>query len=201
MDARPVAAQQYLGQHGRASLVLDRCRFLFRAGQFAEAIARIDPQAGQAYRAEAAAYAKDILAAAEKSLVLSPVIRVRDGTYRSFLPPAPYMRGPASRYMPTSFGDPAHTPGLYADAIRGGVHFINRSRLLGPEDPRAARHDRRVGGPAAVRALQALAMRTQGYDPEKHWFSHAGWYYQCGIERTANVHLQWDDRPSFLRSC
>ncbi len=171
----------------------------FALGQFAEAIARIDPQAGQAYRAEAAAYAKDILAAAEKSLVLSPVIRVRDGTYRSFLPPAPYMRGPASRYMPTSFGDPAHTPGLYADAIRGGVHFINRSRLLGPEDPRAqgiidvledrllSEHDR-------------LAIRTKGYGPEKHWFSHAGWYYQCGIERTADVHLQWDDVPNFLRS-
>ena len=171
----------------------------FALGQFAEAIARIDPQAGQAYRAEAAAYAKDILAAAEKSLVLSPVIRVRDGTYRSFLPPAPYMRGPASRYMPTSFGNPAHTPGLYADAIRGGVHFINRSRLLGPEDPRAqgiidvledrllSEHDR-------------LAIRTKGYGPEKHWFSHAGWYYQCGIERTADVHLQWDDVPNFLRS-
>jgi len=43
-------------------------------------------------------------------------------------------------------------------------------------------------------------MRTASYDPEKHWFSHAGWYYQCGIERTANVHLQWDDVPNFLRS-
>jgi hypothetical protein len=45
-----------------------------------------------------------------------------------------------------------------------------------------------------------LPMRTPGYHPEKHWFSHAGWYYQCGIERTANVHLQWDDVPNFLRS-
>jgi hypothetical protein len=45
-----------------------------------------------------------------------------------------------------------------------------------------------------------LPMRTPAYDPEQHWFSHAGWYYQCGIERTANVHLQWDDVPNFLRS-
>src|SRR5208337_1336962 len=28
----------------------------------------------------------------------------------------------------------------------------------------------------------------------------AGWYYQCGIERTPNIHLQWDDVPNFLRS-
>ena len=26
-----------------------------------------------------------------------------------------------------------------------------------------------------------LPMRTVGYRPDEHWFSHAGWYYQCGI--------------------
>ncbi|MGD0898266.1 MAG: hypothetical protein ABR915_10560, partial [Thermoguttaceae bacterium] len=170
----------------------------FALRQYAEAIAEIDPQGGQTYRAEAEAYVKDLLAAVEKSLVLSPVIRVRDGTYRSFLPPAPYIRGPASRHMPTHFGGD-HTPGLYADAIRGGVHFINRSRLLGQDDP----HVQGIVDVLEDRLLLEhfhLPERTKGYDPEKDWFSGAGWFYQCGIERTPDVHLQWDDVPNFLRS-
>ena len=170
----------------------------FALNRYAQVIGEIDPRAARKYLAEAEAYGKEILAAAEKSFVLSPVIRVRDGTYRSFLPPAPYIRGPASRWMPTDFGGD-HTPGLYADAIRGGVHFINRSRLLGPDDPRAqgmidVLEDR------LLLEHHRLPMRTKGYDPEKDWFGGAGWYYQCGIERTPNVHLQWDDVPNFLRS-
>lgn len=62
---------------------------------YAEVIAELDADAGKKYAAEAQAYAEDILAAVERSFVLSPVIRVRDGTYRSFLPPSPYIRGPA----------------------------------------------------------------------------------------------------------
>ncbi|MBL7223938.1 MAG: hypothetical protein ISS72_08795 [Candidatus Brocadiae bacterium] len=171
----------------------------FGLSRFAEAIADLDPELGKKYAAEAQAYARDVLAAVEKSFVLSPVIRVRDGTYRSFLPPTPYIRGPASRCMPTSFGSPEHTPGLYPDAIRGGVHLINLSGLLPPTDPRA----QGVIDVLEDRLLlehHRLPMRTRGYDPETHWFGHAGWYYQCGIERTANVHLQWDDVPNFLRS-
>lgn len=167
--------------------------------RYAEAVGDLDADAGRKYVAEATAYAKDILAAVEKSFALSPVIRVRDGTYRSFLPPTPYMRGPASRIMPTSFGSPEHTPGLYPDVIRGGVHLINMSGLLAATDPRAqglvdVLEDR------LLLEHHRLPMRTPGYNTEKHWFSHAGWYYQCGIERTANVHLQWDDVPNFLRS-
>jgi hypothetical protein len=42
--------------------------------------------------------------------------------------------------------------------------------------------------------------RTTGYDPEKHWFSHASWQYQCGLERHANIHLAADDASNFIRS-
>ncbi|HPD16468.1 MAG TPA: hypothetical protein PLE19_16055 [Planctomycetota bacterium] len=173
--------------------------YWFGLRRYAEAIADLDPELGSKYAAEADAYARDILAAVDKSFTLSPVVRVRDGTYRSFLPPTPYMRGPASRCIPTSFGPAEHTPGLYPDAIRGGVHLINLSGLLPASDPRAqglvdVLEDR------LLLEHHRLPMRTPGYDPEKHWFSHAGWYYQCGIERTANVHLQWDDAPNFLRS-
>ncbi|MBM4041720.1 MAG: hypothetical protein FJ290_24745 [Planctomycetes bacterium] len=173
--------------------------YWFGLSRYAEAIADLDPELAKRYEAEAQAYGKDIWAAVDKSFLLSPVIRVRDGTYRSFLPPTPYMRGPASRCIPTSFGSPDHTPGLYPDAIRGGVHLINLSGFLLHVHPRAqglvdVLEDR------LLLEHHRLPMRTPGYDPEKHWFAHAGWYYQCGIERTANVHLQWDDVPNFLRS-
>ena len=42
--------------------------------------------------------------------------------------------------------------------------------------------------------------RTSGYDPGKDWFSHAGWHYQCGFERTSLVYLEADDIPNFIRS-
>lgn len=166
---------------------------------FAEVIASIDPEASRKYLSEAEDYRKCILASAEKSFTLSPVIRTRDGTYHSFLPPAPYLRGPASRSTPASFGGQEHTPGLYVDAIRGGAHLINVSQLL-------PRGDARAQGMVDVledRLLlehHRLPMRTEGYDPERDWFGGAGWYYQCGIERNPDIHLQWDDVPCFLRS-
>jgi hypothetical protein len=79
------------------------------------------------------------------------------------------------------------------------VHLINMSGLLPATDSRA----QGVMDVLEDRLLlehHRLPMRTPAYDPEQHWLSHAGWYYQCGIERTANVHLQWDDVPNFLRS-
>jgi len=173
--------------------------YYFGLGCFAEVIAALDPEAGRKYRSEAQDYARCILAAADKSFVLSPVIRARDGAYRSFLPPAPYLRGPASRCTVASFGSLDHTPGLYADAVRGGVHLINLSHLLSPADPRAqglvdVLEDR------LLLEHHRLPMRTKDYLPSRDWFAGAGWYYQCGLERTPGVHLQWDDAPNFLRS-
>jgi hypothetical protein len=45
-----------------------------------------------------------------------------------------------------------------------------------------------------------LPRRTPGYEIERDWFAHAGWQYQGGLERTANMHLAADDVPVFLRS-
>ena len=67
-------------------------------------------------------------------------------------------------------------------------------------------HDRRVQGHLDVLEDRLLLEntkvneRTQGYDPERDWFSHASWQYQCGLERHANIHLAADDVPNFLRS-
>ena len=167
--------------------------------RYAEGIAELDPAAAAKFLAEAEEYARDIRAAIDTSLALSPVVRVRDGTYRSFLPAAPYIRGPSSRSLPKASCDPGHTPGLYADVVTGGLHCLHPSGLLPKEDSRAqgmmdVMEDR------LLLEHHRLRVRTPGYDPDTQWFDHAGWYYQCGIERTADIHLLWDDIPSFLRS-
>ena len=45
-----------------------------------------------------------------------------------------------------------------------------------------------------------LYLRFPDYDPEKDWFSRSGWYYQPYAERTATIHLRWDDPACFLRT-
>jgi hypothetical protein len=167
--------------------------------RFAQVIADIDPKSSARLLAEAREYAKDILAAVERSLILSPVIRVRDGAYRSFIPPAPYIRGPASRSMPAHFGPTGHVPALYADTVRGGQSLVDFPGLVSLADPRVQGYLDVLEDRLLLEHAR-LPHRTKDYDPEKHWFSHAGWYYQCGLERTANIHIRSDDVPVFLRS-
>ena len=203
MDQRPAAAAQYLGQPVWRSWYESNASFCLAVMRHAEVIAAIDSVAARKFAKEADEFRNDLVTAVERSLTLSPVIRVRDGTYHSFLPPAPYMRGPASRFMPANFGAQAfgmsmHTPGLYADAIRGGQH-IGEFGILPPNDPRMQGYldvleDRMLS------ENFKLGVRFKDYDPQKDWFSRSGWYYQCGLERTANIHLQFDDPACFLRT-
>jgi hypothetical protein len=164
----------------------------------AELLTLIDPDEGTRMAAEAEAYRKDLLAAIDRSITLTPVVQVRDGTYRSFIPFAPYVRG----FAAGAWGwrrCQGHVGAIYWDTVQSADPLISPSGLLSP-------HDRRVQGHLDVledRLLlenPKLGDRTKGYDPEKHWFAHASWQYQCGLERHANIHLAADDAPNFLRS-
>ena len=61
--------------------------------RFAQVLAQIDAAEGARLAAEAEAYRNDLKAAVERSIALTPVTLVRDGTYRSFIPFACYVRG------------------------------------------------------------------------------------------------------------
>ena len=131
---------------------------------------------------------------------MSPVAPVRDGTYRSFIPFACYVRGFASgAWSWRRPGSGVHVGGLYWDTIQSAEPLVSPAAILSPDD-------RRVQGTLDVledRLLlenPKLAQRTPGYDPERDWFAHAGWQYQPGLERHANIHLAADDPPNFLRS-
>ncbi|MGB2820910.1 MAG: hypothetical protein WBF17_08015, partial [Phycisphaerae bacterium] len=166
--------------------------------RFAEILTRIDPDDGHRLAAEAESYREDLVAAVERSIVLSPVTPVRDGTYRSFIPFAPYVRG----FAAGAWGwrrCQGHVGAIYWDTVQSADPLLSPARLLSPEDVRVQGH-LDVLEDRLLLENPKVHQRTGGYDPQKHWFSHASWQYQCGLERHANIHLAADDVPNFLRS-
>jgi hypothetical protein len=165
--------------------------------RMAELLERIDPAEGARMAAEAEAYRKDLMAAVERSITLTPVVPVRDGTYRSFIPFAPYVRGFAAGAWGSKRCQ-GHVGAIYWDTVQSADPLISPAGLLSPLDPR-------VQGHLDVLEDRLLLENTKvsgqpGFDPEKDWFSRASWQYQCGLERHANIHLEADDAPNFIRS-
>ena len=166
--------------------------------RMATLLARIDPAEGARLDAEAEAYRKDLVAAIDRSIALTPVVAVRDGTYHSFIPFAPYVRG----FAAGTWGwrrCQGHVGAIYWDTVQSADPLVSPAGLLRPDDPRVQGHldvleDRLLLENTKVNT------RTPGYDPERDWFGHASWQYQCGLERHANIHLAADDAPGFLRS-
>jgi hypothetical protein len=163
-----------------------------------EMLAPIDPAESRRMAEAAAAYRRDLLAAAERSFALMPVTRVGDGTHRSFLTFSPYVRGFAS----TAWGWKrchGHVGAIYWDTVQSATPLFSPAGLLPLSDPRVQGHldvleDRLLLENSKVRNRKA------DFDAERDWFAHASFQYQCGLERHANLHLDADDIPCFLRS-
>jgi hypothetical protein len=164
----------------------------------AEMLAQIDPPEGARLDAEAEAYRRDLIAAIDRSITLTPVVPVRDGTYHSFIPFAPYVRG----FAAGAWGwrrCQGHVGAIYWDTVQSADPLVSPAGLLSPSDPRVQGH-LDVLEDRLLLENEKVAARTPGFDPEKDWFAHASWQYQCGLERHANIHLAANDAPNFLRS-
>jgi hypothetical protein len=160
--------------------------------------AQIDPPEGARLDAEAEAYRRDLIAAIDRSIALTPVVPVRDGTYHSFIPFAPYVRG----FAAGAWGwrrCQGHVGAIYWDTVQSADPLVSPAGLLSPSDPRVQGH-LDVLEDRLLLENERVAARTPGFDPEKDWFAHASWQYQCGLERHANIHLAANDAPDFLRS-
>ena len=161
---------------------------------FAQALATIDAQNGASLLAEAEAYRKDLRAAVERSIALSPVVPVRDGTYHSVIPFACYVRGLGTgAWGWKRDGSGNHVGPLYWETVQSAAALISPAGLL-PAD------DVRVQGYLDV--LEDRLLLENAYAGSRckgDWFL-AGWQYQGGLERTSNMHLVGDDIPVFLRS-
>ena len=158
---------------------------------FADALAKIDPVEGARLQAEAAAYRQDLLAAVERSIALSPVVPVRDGTFHSVIPFACYVRGLATgAWGWRREGSREHVGPLYWETVQSAAALISPAGLLSPDDARVQGY---------LDVLEDRLLLENPYVGDRDWFA-AGWQYQAGLERTANMHLAGDDVPVFLRS-
>ena len=151
----------------------------------------VDPIGGAKLKAEAEAYRKDLRAAVERSIALSPVAPVRDGTFHSVVPFACYARGLSTgAWGWQRDGSGSHVGPLYWDTVQTAAALVSPAGLLEPNDVRVQGY------------LDVLEDRLLLENPNvgnRNWF-FAGWQYQGGLERTANMHLAGDDIPVFLRS-
>ena len=159
--------------------------------RLAATLSVIDPEGGARLTAEAEAYRKDLRAAVERSIALSPVMQVRDGTFHSVIPFACYVRGPGTgAWGWQRDGSGAHVGPLYWETVQSAAALVSPAGLLSPIDVRVQ------GYLDVLEDRLLLENRNVG---QHDWFL-AGWQYQGGLERTSNMHLAGDDIPVFLRS-
>jgi len=172
--------------------------------RMAELLFLIDPAEGARMEAEAEAYRQDLLAALERSIVLTPVMRVQDGTYHSYVPFAPYVRGPAEDVSwawmrPFPIGTPS-----YWDLVQSAGPTISPAGVLAP-------NDRRVQGFLDVLEDRMDQIWTKSFDPwikqldalgtktGEEWYFFGGVGHQAGFERQTSIYLETDDISPFLR--
>ncbi|HXP63756.1 MAG TPA: hypothetical protein VN829_24835, partial [Dongiaceae bacterium] len=158
---------------------------------FADALATIDPVEGARLQAEGEAYRRDLLASVERSIALSPVVPVRDGTFHSVIPFACYVRGLGTgAWGWRRDGSGSHVGPLYWETVQSAAALVSPAGLLPPKDVRVQGY---------LDVLEDRLLLENPYVGGRDWFA-AGWQYQGGLERTANMHLAGDDIPVFLRS-
>ena len=159
--------------------------------RLAATLAVIDPEGGAQLAVEAEAYRRDLRAAVERSIALSPVVPVRDGTFHSVIPFACYVRGLGTgAWGWQRDGSGTHVGPLYWETVQSAAALVSPAGLLSANDVR-------VQGYLDV-LEDRLLLENQNVG-HRDWFQ-AGWQYQGGLERTSNMHLAGDDIPVFLRS-
>jgi len=167
--------------------------------RFADAYQTMDPVVAKRLKDEAEGYRKDILRAVERTIALSPVVPVRNGTYHSVIPFGCYVRGLSTgAWGWQRDGSGSHVGPLYWETVQSALPLISPAAILSTRDVRVqgfldVLEDRLLlENPKVIERLGEDVV-------EKKWFS-TGWHYQGGLERTANVHLAADDVGPFLRT-
>jgi hypothetical protein len=87
-------------------------------------------------------------------------------------------------------GSGEHVGPLYWETVQTAAPLISPAGLLSPNDVRVQGY---------LDVLEDRLLLENANVGNRNWFD-AGWQYQGGLERTANMHLVGDDVPVFLRS-
>ena len=166
--------------------------------RFGQAMAELEPENAARYLDEAEQYRKALQKAVDKAIALAPVMMVRNGTYRSYIPPVFYIRGPSiGQVVQIAMTDDDWPVGM-VDAA--GVPAADDPRLDGfldvYEDELALNPTYLFGG---NRYRYLSDKRTAaGLPAQEDWF-WGGESSQLGYSFLANVYLKRDEIPSFLR--
>jgi hypothetical protein len=166
--------------------------------RFAEAMAEADPANAGKYLEESGRYRAALQKAVDRAITLAPVMQVRNGTYRSYIPPIFYIRGPSIGQVvqiamtdddwPLELVDSAGVPA--PDDIRLDGHLDVCEDLL-------ALRPTHLFGSQRFQYLSAQR-KERGLSPAEDWF-WGGASPQLGYSFLANVYLRRDEIPSFLR--
>jgi hypothetical protein len=141
----------------------------------ADLLAEIGMEGAEEFQAEAERYRQDIRAAAERSIALSPVLPVSDGTYRRYMPPGVYMR--------------KSMLGWHKEVTSGAMWLVGEDRIFGANEP------------IARELLDVVEEVLQAGDTQTtDWLSKGGTGSQTGWERHKALYLLCDDIPPFLRA-
>ncbi len=166
--------------------------------RFAQAMRQVDPENAARYSAESEQYRKALQKAVDRAITLAPVMKVRNGTYRSYIPPVFYIRGPSIGQVvqiamtdddwSLELADSANIPA--ADDIRldGHLDVTEDVLLLTPTY---------LFGTNRFRYLTEKR-RERGLSSAEDWF-WGGESSQLGYSYLANVYLRRDEISSFLR--
>jgi hypothetical protein len=166
--------------------------------RFAEAMAAVDPDNAGKYIAESQRYRQALRKAVNRAIALAPVMKVRNGTYRSYIPPIFYIRGPSIGQVVQIAMTDDDWPLEMVDAA--GIPDADDARLDGHldvcEDVLALNTTNLFSG----NRFQFLKekRRERGLSPVEDWF-WGGASPQLGYSYLANVYLRRDEIPSFLR--
>jgi hypothetical protein len=139
----------------------------------AEVLAEKDPGKYAAMLGEIELFRRDIRKATDRSMALSPVVKVGDGTYRRYVPFAPYLRGLGSDLDTGFYG---YADGRWFEMVMGGLLLV-----------RAGIYD--VHEPVVQEMLDVY---------EDH-LVRDGQNGQNGYNDAPALHLLLDDVPLFLR--
>lgn len=166
--------------------------------RFAEAMRDVDPENAARYLAESDQYRKALQKAVDRAITLSPVMLVRNGTYRSYIPPILYLRGPSIEQV-VQIGMTDQDWSLQAlDAA--GVPTADDVRVAGHldvcEDVLAMNTTHLHGGNRYW--FLTGKRKERGLSSAEDWF-WGGFAPQLGYTSLANVYLRRDEVSSFLR--
>ena len=164
--------------------------------RFADALTDFDPDAGRKYSLEAEAYRKDLQRIVEQEVALSPVRLGRDGTYHPYIPRMAYARGLTGLEL----GAPQYSDSeldMYVGALPLAEPFsvldANDSSMVGTLDIMTEM----ITSESAVQKLEE-ERKAKGLSTDDAWFWRS-YVSLPKISHNANIFLQQDDVPNFLR--